>query len=98
MVRLPQDVRFRRFDAEALVFNPLTWETHLLTGKAASVLACLLRSPASIDELVQSMADSWDEGTPPDVRRESVSRVLEELRDLELIGEGPGSTDATPRS
>jgi PqqD family protein of HPr-rel-A system len=93
-----QETRLRRFDTEALAFNPLTWETHLLTGKAVPVFARLLSSPASFDELVRAVAAASKEDTLSIVPRESVSRVLEELRDLGLIVEAPEACDADPRS
>ena len=93
-----QETRLRRFDTEALAFNPLTWETHLLTGKAVPILARLLSAPASLDELVRAVAAASKEDTLSIVPRESVSRVLEELRNLELIVEVPEASDADPRS
>jgi PqqD family protein of HPr-rel-A system len=93
-----QGIRLRRFDTEALAFNPLTWETHLLTGKAAPVLARLLSSPASLDDLVRAVAAASKDETPSMVPPESVFRVLEELRDLGLIVEMPEASDAHPRS
>jgi PqqD family protein of HPr-rel-A system len=92
-----QGTRLRRFDAEALAFNPLTWETHLLTGKAVPVLARLLNSPAFFDELVRAVVVESKVETPSMVPPESVSRVLEELRDLGLIVEMPEAHDADPR-
>jgi PqqD family protein of HPr-rel-A system len=93
-----QGTRLRRFDTEALAFNPLTWETHLLIGRAVPVLARLLSSPASLDDLVRAVAAASKDDTPSIVPPESVSRVLEELRDLGLIVEMPEASDAHPRS
>jgi len=93
-----QEPRLRRFDAEALAFNPLTWETHLLTGKAVHVFARLLSSPTSFDDLVRVAAALSNEDPASSAVRESVSRVLEELRLLQLIVEAPEASDADPRA
>ena len=35
------------FDDEVAVFNPVTWDTHLLDASAAAVLEALARGPAT---------------------------------------------------
>lgn len=80
----PSGIRIRRFGDEALVFNPLTWETHLLNGAAVRVLDALsagLRTEASIAR------DVWGlEGGPdrPDSARGEIGQFLEELGSLGL--------------
>lgn len=96
-VRRPQEVRLRRFDAEALAFNPLTCETHLLTGQAVHVLARLLVSPASVEELVRTVTSPAYGDPAPDVHLESVSRILAELRDFGLVVQVPEVSDETAR-
>lgn len=92
-----RETRFRRFDTEALAFNPLTWETHLLTGNAVPVVTRLLASPASLDELVHAVAAQSSERISPDALRKSVSHVLEELHNFELIVEESEAADADSR-
>ena len=50
----PADTAVLRFDDEALVFNPATWETHLLNESASIVLDALLEGPRSVDEIVET--------------------------------------------
>jgi PqqD family protein of HPr-rel-A system len=45
-------MRIQRFDDEALVFNPLTWETHFLNGVAARVLDAVSETPTTQAQLV----------------------------------------------
>jgi hypothetical protein len=58
----------------------------------------LLSSPASVDDLVRVVAVVSSDDALSSVPRESVSRVLEELRDLGLIVEAPQASNADPRS
>jgi PqqD family protein of HPr-rel-A system len=80
----PGGVRIRRFDDEAMVFNPLTWETHLLNGVAMSVLDALVSGPRSEAELV---GEIWGDGgnLGPGSGRDDAERFLHELDALGLV-------------
>lgn len=49
----PSGIRIQRFGDEALVFNPITWETHLLNGVAVRVLDALFTGPKRGAELIE---------------------------------------------
>lgn len=79
-------MRVQRFDHEALVFNPLTWETHLLNGVAARVLDAVSTTPRAEADLVQDLCSA--EGAQ--AMREEITQFLSELEALgltEAIGE-----------
>ena len=46
-------LRIRLFDDEAVVFNPLSWDAHLLNPAAIAVLELLLEAPHSADEVAK---------------------------------------------
>ena len=80
----PSGIRVRRFGDEALVFNPITWETHLLNGVAVRVLDGLFSGPRPEAELIAEVCggDGLVEGAAsmPD----EIGRFLEELESLGL--------------
>jgi PqqD family protein of HPr-rel-A system len=73
-------MRVQRFDHEALVFNPLTWETHLLNGVAARVLDAVSTTPRAEAELVQDLSGAGERDAA--VREE----IIQFLRELETLG------------
>ena len=85
----PSGTRVRRFGDEAVVFNPVTWETHLLNGVAVRVLDGLFSGPRPEAELVAGVCEGLVEG--PASMPDEIGRFLEELRSLGLaepVGEG----------
>jgi PqqD family protein of HPr-rel-A system len=82
----PSDTAVLRFDGdeEALVFNPATWETHLLNEAASLVLDALVEGPRSVDELVADVAKAGDV-TLPDGFAEQVGELLGQLESLGLV-------------
>jgi PqqD family protein of HPr-rel-A system len=78
----PQDTAFLRFDDEALVFNPESWETHFLNDSAAFVLESLLDRPHSIEEIVAEVSRASAAPMPD----EFSNQVAELLRQLEALG------------
>jgi PqqD family protein of HPr-rel-A system len=84
----PSGIRIQRFDDEALVFNPVTWETHLLNGVAVRVLDGLSAGPRAEEELVEALR-----GIERDPARGEIGRFLRELDSLGLVEPaGEGST------
>jgi PqqD family protein of HPr-rel-A system len=75
-------MRFQRFDDEALVFNPLTWETHLLNGVAARVLDAVSETPRTQAHLVAELCGGDEE---LEATRDRVAKFLHELETLGLI-------------
>jgi PqqD family protein of HPr-rel-A system len=78
-------VRARHFGSHALVFNPVTWDTHLLTGASLAVFVRLLQSPATVEELARALAPSGPDHAPGTALHEKARSVIEELRRLELV-------------
>ena len=80
----PADTAVLRFDDETLVFNPATWETHLLNESASLVLGALLEGPRSVDEIVATVTEVSDAAVP-DGFAEQVGELLGQLESLGLV-------------
>jgi PqqD family protein of HPr-rel-A system len=78
----PEDTAVLRFDDEALVFNPSSWETHLLNEAAALVLDALVAGPRSVDEIV---AQVESEVAVPEDFAGQVDALLGQLESLGLV-------------
>jgi PqqD family protein of HPr-rel-A system len=78
------DVRVVRFGAEAVVFNPLSRETHLLNETAAHVVDSLRRGPQSAWELAAALAEDLDPESAPEVYAEQVASLMEDLEGFGL--------------
>jgi PqqD family protein of HPr-rel-A system len=79
-------MRVQRFDDEALVFNPLTWETHFLNGVAARVLDTVSATPRTEADLVGELCG----GEAAETKRQEIVKFLRELEALgltERVGE-----------
>ena len=89
-----RDTRFRRLDHEAVVFNPESGETQLLTAVAAAVLEALRRSPATPGELIPAVTALLSaEASSADVLVR-VCEILDELNRLGLARPCLGVRDA----
>ena len=80
----PDDTAFLRFDDEALVFNPESWETHFLNDSAAFVLESLLDHPQSVEEIV-ALVNRASGGPMPDEFGDQVADLLHQLESLGLV-------------
>lgn len=80
----PSDIRIRRFGDEAVVFNPVTWETHLLNGVALRVLDALFAGPRPGAELIAEVCGGDPPDTGPASMPDEIGRFLEELESLGL--------------
>ncbi|MGH7342354.1 MAG: HPr-rel-A system PqqD family peptide chaperone [Candidatus Rokuibacteriota bacterium] len=80
----PSGIRIRRFGDEALVFNPLTWETHFLNGVAMRVLDALAEGPRGEAQLVEELFGSDPRSDAPRSMRDEIAGFLEELDSLGL--------------
>jgi PqqD family protein of HPr-rel-A system len=80
----PSGIRIRRFGDEALVFNPLSWETHLLNGVAMRVLDALAAGPKDETELVAEIFEPDPRAGEPRSTRDEIARFLDELDGLGL--------------
>jgi PqqD family protein of HPr-rel-A system len=71
------------FPEHVVVFNPVTWETHLLDVSAATVLEALAGAPLSIEQ-VEGIVSRHFEAPAADLAR-FARTLVDELRAAELI-------------
>jgi PqqD family protein of HPr-rel-A system len=89
--RAEPGIRLLDFDDEFVVFNPLSWDAHLLNEAAAAVLELLVESPRTADEIAaflrEALADA--ERAAADAHAQ---RLIEELSRLALVHAGDEET------
>ena len=81
----PEGMRFL-FGDEYVVFNPLSWEVHILNPAASAVYDLLAEAPQSAGEIASLLSDLLVE----DERHEAgahATRIIGELSGLGLIAE-----------
>lgn len=81
---LAPDVRLKFFDDEAVVFNPFTWETHVLNAAASLALEQVSARPCSCDDLERLLHEVLAEDEQPRAA-EHARRLIGELAALRLI-------------
>jgi PqqD family protein of HPr-rel-A system len=74
---------FQRLDEEAIVVDPRTREVHLLNETGARIWE-LLEEDATVDELVEALADEY-EGAAPEALRSEVQGFLADLGGKGLV-------------
>lgn len=77
-------LRWRCWDGEYVVFNPLTGDTHLLDVAAGGVLMDIVAGPATTDELVGRAADFLDVDSDPALLA-YIKNILQRLDELGLV-------------
>jgi PqqD family protein of HPr-rel-A system len=80
----PEGTRVARFDHEAMVFNPVSWETHYVLEPGASIIEALMAGPQTAPSLVELLIDPEVSDTDA---RELIEDGLDALRRLGLIRE-----------
>jgi PqqD family protein of HPr-rel-A system len=83
------EIRVVRFGAEAVVFNPRSWETHLLNETAAHVVDSLRRGPQCAWELAAALAEDLDPDCAPEAYADQIALLMEELERLGLTSREP---------
>jgi PqqD family protein of HPr-rel-A system len=83
------------FDDETVVFNPASWETHVLNAGATLVLG-LVQDGCTVAEVRSVLADALADEERSSAG-EHADRVLGELQSLRLIVERDGNRDASLR-
>mgnify|MGYP002784245996 CR=1 FL=1 len=73
-----------RFADGALVFNPLTWETHLLNPAAMQILDALSAAPRDTGALADELAHGHD--VDADARTAFAAQVGAALAEMEVLG------------
>ncbi|HET9025169.1 MAG TPA: HPr-rel-A system PqqD family peptide chaperone [Burkholderiaceae bacterium] len=97
----PPDVRFaavdnlrvRAFDDEAVVFEPLSWDAHLLNPAALAVLELILEAPRSMDDVAAFLADALQPVEQSEAPAHA-ARLIGELQSLGLVLPVEGSSRA----
>ena len=82
-------LRWRCWDGEYVVFNPLTGDTHLLDVVAGGVLMDILAGPATVNELIGRAAEFLDVESDQALSShvENILQRLDELGLVELVAE-----------
>lgn len=73
-----------RFADGAVVFNPLTWETHLLNPAAMQILDALRAAPRDTDALAAELVGGQD--VDPEERASFGAQVGAALAEMEVLG------------
>jgi len=79
-----EGLRLRNFDDEAVVFDPLSWDAHLLNPAAIAVLELLLEAPESEDAVVAFLTDVLQPEDQPQAPAHA-QRLIDELQSLGLV-------------
>ena len=85
-------LRVITLDDDAVVFNPFSWETHLLNPAAALVLDIAAAAPCTEAAVAEVLAEVLDEDERP-LAAEHAHRLLWELAGLRLLIERPAGPD-----
>jgi PqqD family protein of HPr-rel-A system len=75
-------LRFHDFGDLCAVFDPLSWDVHLLNPAAVGVLELVSSGPRTIDELEAFLADAL----LPDERRQAHDHAIRLTADLVSLG------------
>lgn len=94
--RLAPEVKVLFFDDEAVVFNPKSWETHVLNASASLILERLLAGACGKAEVEQILLVALDQDERKHAR-EHAERLLGDLVSLHLIAEMIFSPDEADR-
>lgn len=86
-------VRVVTLDDDAIVFNPFSWETHLLNPAAALVLDVVATSPCTETGVCAVLLELLDEQERPRALHHA-RRLLRELVELRLLNERAVDSDA----
>jgi len=85
----PGQTRVARFGDDALVFNPLSWETHLVRLPALLVIEALAGGPTREADLAAGLIGEDDHPAGPEASRTELRALLEELESLGLLSRRP---------
>lgn len=78
-----QSLAFREWDGEAVLYNDLSGNTHLLDGGAVDVLLALRAGPLDADALAAHLADRFD--ADADALPAAIEDMLTDLAKLDLV-------------
>lgn len=78
-----QLLAFREWEGEAVLYNDLSGNTHLLDGGAVEVLLALRAEPLDAATLAARLADRFDAGG--DALATAIEDMLNDLAGLDLV-------------
>jgi PqqD family protein of HPr-rel-A system len=78
-----QSLAFREWDGEAVLYNDLSGNTHLLDGAAVDVLQALHPAPATAATLAAALADRFE--CEADALPALIDELLAGLAGLDLV-------------
>jgi PqqD family protein of HPr-rel-A system len=88
-----QGLRIWEFDDEAVVFDPISWDAHLLNPAATAVLELLQQTPRTEAEIAAFLADALEFRVKAQAAVHT-KRLLGDLQALGLVRAGKASEDA----
>jgi PqqD family protein of HPr-rel-A system len=88
-----EGLRFVDLDDDCVVFDPGSWDAHILNGAAAAVLDLLQQCPQSMADVQAFLSEALDP-RERDFAASHAERLIDELQSLGLLRPLPGQTDA----
>ncbi len=85
------------FGTDLILFNPLSWETHVLNEAASAVLELIEEAPRSIEEIAEFFFEALTDSEQARAL-EHAKKVISDLEALELIRKEDRSRRATLRA
>jgi len=73
------------FDDEVVVFNPLSWEVHILNPAAAAVYEFLAEAPRTLEQIEALLSELLVEAERSEARKHA-ERIVSDLTSLTLVG------------
>lgn len=77
-------IRVLNFEDESIVFNPTSWDAHLLNAAAAAVLESLADGPRSVGDVEALLSEALSKEEQIDAS-EHARRLLHEFEQLGLV-------------
>jgi PqqD family protein of HPr-rel-A system len=77
-------LRVHTFEDEAVVFDPLSWDAHLLNPAAIAVLDLLIEAPRAEDEIAAFLREALQPEEQPQASSHA-QRLITELQALGLV-------------
>ncbi len=89
ILALREGAKLKTSDAELLVFNPMSWETHLLNEHGALIVAMFAGGPQTLEQIQRAYRLAQPDDEPSDSSDAAVVSLLTQLCRLGLIRQDP---------
>ncbi len=93
LLEAAEGLRIVDLDDDAVVFNPFSWETHVLNPAASLVLEMVAVQPCGLRAVTELLAESLTDAERPRAA-EHAQRLISELVGLRLLVRRGDPTDA----